>query len=84
VDGTIELERLESVLYMGRPVHGQEQGQIGIFRLEPDGQEAVRVTVRLGRSSVSAVEILDGLKEGDRVILSDTSAWDSSERIRLK
>jgi HlyD family secretion protein len=84
VDGTIELERLDSVLYMGRPVHGQENGQIGIFRIEPDGQEAVRVTVRLGRSSVSAVEILDGLKEGDRVILSDTSAWDSSERIRLK
>ncbi|HKG20390.1 MAG TPA: HlyD family efflux transporter periplasmic adaptor subunit [Blastocatellia bacterium] len=84
VDGTIELERLESVLYMGRPVHGQENSQIGIFRIEPDGQEAVRVTVRLGRSSVNAVEILDGLKEGDRVILSDTSQWDSSERIRLK
>ncbi|HVF90393.1 MAG TPA: HlyD family efflux transporter periplasmic adaptor subunit [Blastocatellia bacterium] len=84
VDGTIELERLESVLYMGRPVHGQENSQIGIFRIEPDGQEAVRVTVRLGRSSVNAVEILDGLKEGDKVILSDTSQWDSSERIRLK
>ena len=84
VDGTIELERLESVLYMGRPVHGQENSQIGIFRIEPGGQEAVRVTVRLGRSSVNAVEILEGLKEGDKVILSDTSQWDSAERIRLK
>ncbi|HYP27737.1 MAG TPA: HlyD family efflux transporter periplasmic adaptor subunit [Blastocatellia bacterium] len=84
VDGTIELERLESVLYMGRPVHGQEGNQIGIFRIEPGGQEAVRVTVRLGRSSVNSVEILEGLKEGDRVILSDTSQWDSADRIRLK
>jgi HlyD family secretion protein len=84
VDGTIELERLEQVLYVGRPVHGSENSVIGLFKLEPDGKEAVRTQVRLGRSSVNTVEILDGLREGDRVILSDTSQWDSADRIDLK
>ncbi len=83
VDGTIELERLENILYMGRPVHGTENSQITLFKYEEDGKAAVRVPVRLGRSSVSTVEILDGLKEGDRVILSDMSAWDNVERVRI-
>ncbi len=84
VDGTIELERLDSVLHMGRPASGQERGTVGLFRLEPDGNAAVRVKVALGRSSVDTVEIVDGLKEGDRIILSDTSAWDAFDRLRLK
>lgn len=83
VDGTIELERLENVLYVGRPVHGQSDASIGLFRVEPDG-EAKRVTVKLGRTSVSTVEILDGLKEGDEVILSDMSQWDDYNRIQLR
>lgn len=83
VDGTIELERLADVLYVGRPAFGQGQSTVGMFRLEPDGHEAVRVPVQLGRSSVNTVEILEGLHEGDQVILSDTSQWDSYDRIRL-
>ncbi len=83
VDGTIELERLTDVLYVGRPAFGQGQSTVGMFRLEDGGREAVRVQVRLGRSSVNTIEILDGLREGDQVILSDTSAWDSYDRIRL-
>jgi HlyD family secretion protein len=83
VDGTIQLEKLDNVLYMGRPVHGSENNTVGIFRYEPGGKEAVRVQVRLGRSSVNTIEILDGLKEGDRVILSDTSQWDNADRIRI-
>jgi HlyD family secretion protein len=83
VDGTIELERLADVLHVGRPAFGQEQSTVGIFRLEPGGREAGRVKVKLGRSSVNMVEILDGLKEGDQVILSDTSAWDAFDRLRL-
>src|SRR6266849_10238480 len=77
VDGTIELERLNNVLYVGRPAFGQGQQTVGMFRLSPDGQEATRVQVALGRSSVSTVEIVSGLKEGDKVILSDTSTMDS-------
>lgn len=84
VDGTVELERLENVLYVGRPVQGQENSTIGIFKLDPDGKTATRVHVKLGRSSVSTIEILDGLKEGDQVILSDMSAQDNTERIRLQ
>jgi HlyD family secretion protein len=84
VDGTIELERLEDVLYVGRPAQGQPEGLISLFRLEPDGVHASRVKVQLGRTSVSTVEIVDGLKPGDEVILSDTSAWDGYDRIRLK
>jgi HlyD family secretion protein len=83
VDGTIELERLENILYVGRPVQGQENGTIGLFKYDPDGQGAARVQVRLGRSSVNTIEIVDGLKEGDKVILSDTSQWDNADRIRL-
>jgi HlyD family secretion protein len=83
VDGTIELERLNDVLYMQRPAFGQEQSQITLFKILPDGKEAVRVPVKLGRSSVSFIEILEGLNVGDRVILSDTSQYDSVNRIRL-
>ena len=83
VDGTIELEKLENVLYVNRPVHGQDNATIGLFKVTPDGKGASRVQVRLGRSSVSAIEILDGLKEGDVVILSDTSQWDNNPEIRL-
>lgn len=82
VDGTIELERLENVVYVGRPAFGQEKSSVGLFRLT-DGGDAVRISVKLGRSSVNTIEIVDGLKPGDQVILSDMSAWDSYDRIRL-
>jgi HlyD family secretion protein len=84
VDGTIELERLHDVLKVGRPAFGQAQQTIGMFVLSPDGTEAERRQVKLGRNSVSTIEILDGLKEGDRVIISDTSALDSYNRIRIR
>jgi HlyD family secretion protein len=83
VDGTIELQRLENVLHVGRPALGQEQSTIGLFRLEADGVHATRVPVKLGRSSVNAIELADGLKEGDQVVLSDMSAWDAYDRVRL-
>ena len=84
VDGTIDLEKMENVLYVGRPAFGQEQSTVGMFRLEPDGTTAVRTQVKLGRSSVNTVEILQGLKVGDQVILSDMSRWDNFDRIRLE
>jgi HlyD family secretion protein len=84
VDGTIELERLSDVLHVGRPAFGQGQTTVGLFRLSPDGQQADRTSVTLGRSSVSTIEIVSGLKEGDQVILSDTSALDSYNRIRVR
>jgi HlyD family secretion protein len=84
VDGTIELERLKDVLTVGRPAFGQANQTIGMFVLTPDGSEAVRTSVRLGRNSVSTIEVLEGLKEGDRVIISDTSAQDSYNRIRIR
>ena len=84
VDGTIELERLKDVLKVGRPAFGQANQTVGMFVLTPDGSEAVRTKVTLGRNSVSTVEIVDGLKEGDKVIISDTSAQDSYNRIRLR
>jgi HlyD family secretion protein len=84
VDGTIELERLKDVLKVGRPAFGQANQTIGMFVLTPDGSEAVRTSVRLGRNSVSTIEVLEGLKEGDRVIISDTSAQDSYNRIRIR
>jgi HlyD family secretion protein len=82
VDGTIELERLADVVYVGRPAQAAE-GPMGLFKLNPDGNEAVRAKVRLGRSSVSTIEVLEGLAPGDRVILSDTSAYDGHDRLRL-
>jgi len=84
VDGTIDLEKMENVLYVGRPAFGQEQSTVGMFRLEPDGNNATRTQVKLGRSSVNTVEILQGLREGDQVILSDMSRWDNFDRIRLE
>jgi HlyD family secretion protein len=84
VDGTIELERLKDVLKVGRPAFGQANQTVGMFVLTPDGSEAERRTVRLGRNSVSTVEIMDGLKEGDQVIISDTSALDQYNRIRIR
>ena len=83
VDGTIELERLDNVLFVGRPAFGQEQSTVGLFRLNENG-EAARAQVQLGRSSVNTIEVLGGLKEGDQVVLSDMSAWDQFERIRLR
>jgi HlyD family secretion protein len=82
VDGTIDIERLTNVLYVGRPAYGQADSTVGVFKLMPNG-EATRVQVKLGRSSVNQIEIVDGLKEGDQVILSDMSAWDSYDRVRL-
>lgn len=84
VDGVVELDRLKDVLYVGRPAFGQEKSLVGLFRVHEDGDEATRVKVRLGKSSVNTVEILEGLKPGDKVILSDMSAWDAYDRVRLK
>ena len=83
VDGTIELERLANVIYVGRPAFGQERSQVGIFKLDADGAYASRTQVRLGVSSVNTIEVVDGLKPGDRVILSDSSQWDATDRIKL-
>jgi HlyD family secretion protein len=83
VDGTIELERLPNILYIGRPVQGQQKSTVGLFKMLDGGKEAVRVSVELGRSSVTTIEVLRGLQEGNQVILSDTSAWDAYDRVRL-
>lgn len=84
VDGTVELERLENVLYVGRPAFGQEQSTVGLFKVDQSSGEAERAQVQLGRSSVNTIEILGGLAEGDQVVLSDMSAWDGFDRIRLR
>jgi HlyD family secretion protein len=84
VDGTITLERLDNVLYVGRPAFGQEKTTVSMFKVEPDGKNAVKIPVELGRSSVTTIEIVRGLKEGDTVILSDMSRWDNVDRIRLE
>jgi HlyD family secretion protein len=84
VDGTIELDRLKDVIYVGRPAFGQEKSLVGLFKVSEDGDEATRVKVKLGKSSVNTVEVLEGLKPGDQVILSDMSAWDAYDRVRLK
>ncbi len=84
VDGAIQIERLTDVLYVGRPVQSQENATVGLYRIEDDGKHARRVRVELGRASVDTIEIVEGLREGDRVILSDTSRWDDNERIRLR
>jgi len=83
VSGTIEIDRLEDVIYVGRPVTGQSQGFASLFVVGPDGADATRVQVRLGRGSVNDIEVIEGLKPGDRVILSDMSQWDGSDRIKL-
>jgi HlyD family secretion protein len=84
VDGTIELERLDNVLFVGRPAFGQEQSTVGLFKLDPTTGEATLAQVQLGRSSVNTIEVLGGLGEGDQVVLSDMSAWDQFDRIRLR
>ena len=84
VDGVIELERLEDVLHVGRPIHAREEGRIELFRLESDGVHAARVPVQVGRTSVNLIEVRAGLDVGDEVILSDTSAWESHDRIRIE
>jgi HlyD family secretion protein len=84
VDGTIELERLHDVLYVGRPVQSQPDSQVSLFKLVDNGRAAVRVPVHLGHSSVSTVQVLHGLALGDQVILSDMSQWDSRERVRIR
>ena len=83
VDGTIQIERLRDVVYVDRPVSGEPDTTIGLFKIEPDGKGADRVNVKLGRASVNTIEVKDGLKVGDRVILSDMSQYDSYQRIRL-
>jgi len=84
VDGTINLDELKNVLYVGRPASGNERSTISMFKIDPDGKGAVRVQVQLGRSSVSAIEIISGLKEGDQVVLSDLSRFESADRIRFE
>lgn len=84
VDGTITMERLDNVLFVGRPAFGQEKSTVSMFKMEPDGKTAVKVPVELGRSSVSTMEVIRGLKEGDTVILSDMTRYDNVDRIRLQ
>jgi HlyD family secretion protein len=83
VDGTVEIMRVPDVVYVGRPVFGQENTQVSLFKLDDDGKGATRITVKLGRSSVTSIEVMDGLKVGDQVILSDMSAQDQNPRIRF-
>jgi len=84
VDGTIEVERLVNVLYVGRPAYGQPESTVGLFKLDPDGVTARRVNVKLGRSSVNTIEVVQGLNPGDRVIISDMSQWENVDRVKLK
>lgn len=84
VEGIIEIERLTDVVYMGRPAFGQPNSTVGMFRIEKDGKTALRVSVKLGRSSVNTIEVVEGLNPGDRVILSDTSSYDAYDRIELR
>ncbi|HLL82056.1 MAG TPA: HlyD family efflux transporter periplasmic adaptor subunit, partial [Longimicrobium sp.] len=84
VDGTVDIERLTNVMYVGRPAYGQAESTVSMFRLDPAGAEASRVAVKLGRGSASTVEVINGLKPGDVVILSDMSAYDGSEKVKLK
>ena len=84
VDGTIEVERLKNVMYVARPAYGQPESTVGLFKLTPDGKEAARVNVKLGRASVTTIEVVQGLNVGDKVIVSDMSQWDSHDRVRLR
>ena len=84
VDGTIEIERLTDVTYVGRPAYGQAESVVGLFKLTDDGKAATRINVKLGRASVNTIEVLQGLEPGDRVIISDVSQYDNQSRLRLK
>ena len=84
VDGTIDLERMTDVLYVGRPALGNEESTLSLFKVDPDDKGAVRVSVKVGRESVNEIQVIEGLKEGDTVILSDMSHWDNVDRVRLE
>jgi multidrug resistance efflux pump len=84
VDGTIDLERMTDVLYVGRPALGNENSTLSLFKMDPDGKGATRASVKVGRASVNSIQVIEGLKEGDTVILSDMSRWDNVDRIRLE
>ena len=84
VDGTIELERMDDILFVGRPVFGQEESVVSLFKVEADGTHASRARVSLGRASVNTIEVLEGLQPGDRVVLSDMSTWDQFDRVRIE
>jgi HlyD family secretion protein len=84
VDGTIDLERMKDLLYVGRPALGNENSTLSLFKVDPDGKGATRVPVKVGRASVNEIQVLDGLKEGDTVILSDMSRYDNVDRVRLE
>ena len=84
IDGTVEITRLPDVLYTGKPAYGQSNQQVGLFKVVEDGEYAVRTNVQLGLGSVNLIEIIQGLNEGDEVILSDMSRWDSVDRVRLR
>jgi HlyD family secretion protein len=84
VDGTIDLDRMQNVLFVGRPASGNENSTLSLFKLSADGKTAVRVPVKAGKASVNSLEVLEGLSEGDTVILSDMSRWDNTDRIRLE
>jgi multidrug efflux pump subunit AcrA (membrane-fusion protein) len=84
VEATIEIERLPNVLYVGRPADGGSESTVPLFRVERDGHSAVRTPVKLGRGSSNAVEVIEGLHEGDRVILSEMTRWANSDRVRIK
>jgi HlyD family secretion protein len=84
VDGTIQIDRLDDALFVGRPAYAQPEGQASVWKIVDDGRHAVRVPVRLGRASVNTIEIVDGLMPGDEIILSDMSRWDGAERVRLR
>ena len=84
VDGTIDLDRMQNVLYVGRPASGNENSTLSLFKLSADGKSAVRVPVKAGKASVNSLQVLEGLSEGDTVILSDMARWDNTDRIRLE
>jgi HlyD family secretion protein len=84
VDGTVQLERLDNILYVGRPSLGQDDSTVGLFKLTSDSGDAERVQVSLGKSSVNAIEVKAGLNEGDQVVLTDMSQWDAYDRVRLR
>ena len=84
VDGTVEIEHLTDVLYIGRPTFGQQNSQATLFKLNPDAKEASRQAVRFGRASVNVIQVIDGLRLGDQVVLSDMSAQDQASRVRIE
>ena len=84
VDGTIEIEKLADVMFVGRPAFGQPNSTVSMFKIDPDERGAQRVQVKFGRTSVTTIEVLEGLRVGDKVVLSDMSTWDSHERVQFK